>query len=54
MKVFLIGGTGLLGSEKLGVTEDDIDAAIGESMRLCADILDGRSDAIDMCAGIFH
>ena len=26
----------------LGVTEDDIDAAIGESMRLCAEILDGK------------
>lgn len=37
-----------LGCDKLGVTDDDIDAAIGESMRLCADIIDGRSDAIDM------
>ncbi len=37
-----------LGCLKLGVTEDDIDAAIGESMKLCADILDGKSKAIDM------
>lgn len=37
-----------LGCEKLGVTEDDIDAAIGESMGLCAEILDGKSNAIDM------
>ena len=32
-----------LGSVPLGVTEDDIDAAIGDSMKLCADILDGKA-----------
>jgi hypothetical protein len=37
-----------LGCEKLGVTEDDIDAAIGESMRLCAEILDGNSEVVDI------
>lgn len=34
--------------EKLGVQPDDIDAAIGESIRLCLDILDGRTKAIGM------
>ena len=29
-----------LGGVLLGVTEDDIDAAIGDSMRLCVEILD--------------
>ncbi len=37
-----------LGCEKLGVTEDDIEAAICESMQLCADILDGRTGAVGM------
>lgn len=31
-----------LGSTFLGVEEDDIDVAIGESIRLCVDILDGK------------
>lgn len=34
--------------EKLGVKPDDIDRAIGDSVKLCLDILDGKSDAIDM------
>jgi len=29
--------------EALGVTADDIEAAIGESIRLCLDILDGKA-----------
>lgn len=37
-----------LGCEPLGVEPDDIDAAIGESMRLCVAILDGRIRAIGM------
>ncbi len=37
-----------LGSEPLGVRPDDIDAAIGASIRLCLDILAGREQAIDM------
>lgn len=37
-----------LGSVPLGVTEDDIDAAIGDSMKLCADILDGKAKTICM------
>ena len=37
-----------LGCEPLGVEPDDIDAAIGDSMRLCAAILDGKANAIDM------
>ena len=37
-----------LGSVPLGVTEDDIDAAIGDSMKLCADILDGKAKTIGM------
>jgi dihydroflavonol-4-reductase len=37
-----------LGSEPLGVLPDDIDAAIGESIRLCVDVLDGRTQAIGM------
>ena len=43
MKVFMVGGTGLLGSEA-----DDIDAAIGDSMRLCTAILDGKAKTIGM------
>ena len=34
-----------LGSVPLGVTED---AAIGDSMKLCADILDGKAKTIGM------
>lgn len=37
-----------LGCEPLGVEPDDIDAAIGNSMRLCADILDGKAKTIGM------
>ena len=37
-----------LGCEKLGVQPDDIDAAIGDSIKLCLDILDGKSQTIDM------
>ena len=37
-----------LGSVPLGVTEDDIAAAIGDSMKLCADILDGKAKTIGM------
>ena len=37
-----------LGCEPLGVEEDDIDAAIGDSMRLCTAILDGKAKTIGM------
>ncbi len=37
-----------LGCDKLGVTEDDIDGAIGDSIRLCRDILEKRTEAIGM------
>ena len=37
-----------LGSVPLGVTENDIDAAIGDSIKLCADILDGKAKTIGM------
>lgn len=38
-----------LGCEPLGVQEDDIDAAIGESIKLCVDILDKKTtDVVDM------
>ena len=37
-----------LGCEPLGVESDDIDAAIGDSMRLCAAILDGKANTIGM------
>lgn len=37
-----------LGCDPLGVQADDIDAAIGDSVRLCAAILEGRSKAMDM------
>ena len=37
-----------LGSVPQGVTEDEIDAAIGDSMKLCADILDGKAKTIGM------
>lgn len=32
--------------EPLGVTDDDIDTAIGNSIRLCLDILDGKTETI--------
>ncbi len=38
-----------LGCVPLGVTDDDIDAAIGDSIKLCLDILDGKdTDIIGM------
>ena len=37
-----------LGCEPLGVTADDITGAIMDSMKLCADILDGKSASIGM------
>ncbi len=37
-----------LGCEPLGVQPDDIDAAIGQSIQLCLDVLDGKAKAIDM------
>lgn len=37
-----------LGCEPLGVEPDDIDAAIGQSIRLCLDVLDGRTETIGM------
>ncbi len=37
-----------LGCDALGVTPDDIDAAIGDSIELCLNILDGKADVIAM------
>ncbi len=37
-----------LGCAPLGVQPDDIDAAIGQSIQLCLDLLDGKTKAIDM------
>lgn len=37
-----------LGCDPLGVEPNDIDAAIGDSMRLCAAILDGKANTIGM------
>ncbi len=37
-----------LGCDPLGVGPDDLDAAIGESVRLCVDVLDGTSIPVDM------
>lgn len=37
-----------LGCEALGVEPDNIDAAIGDSIRLCLEILDGKAQTIDM------
>ena len=37
-----------LGCEPLGVKPDDIDAAIGESIKLCLDVLDGKTKTLDM------
>ncbi len=34
------------GCDFLGVQPDDIEAAIGDSVKLCADILDGKSKNI--------
>ncbi len=35
-----------LGCVPLGVKEDDMEAAIGDSIRLCVDILDGKAKNI--------
>ncbi len=37
-----------LGSVELGVTDDDLAAAIGDSMQLCAQIMDGKTKAEGM------
>ncbi len=37
-----------LGCEPLGVQPDDIDAAVGSSIRLCLDVLDGKAKTIGM------
>jgi len=37
-----------LGSVPLGVTDDDLDAAIGESMRMSLEILDNGTEAVEM------
>ena len=37
-----------LGCEPLGVEPDDIDAAIGDSVKLCLDVLDGKTKAVEM------
>ena len=37
-----------LGCEPLGVQPDDIDAAIGQSIQLCLEILDGKTQTIGM------
>jgi nucleoside-diphosphate-sugar epimerase len=39
---------GAIAARELGVEPDDVEAAIEESMRLCADIMDGRASAIGM------
>jgi len=39
-----------LGAEPLGVEPDDIEVAIGDSIKLCIDILDGKAEAISMKA----
>ena len=37
-----------LGCDKLHVEPDDIDAAIGDSIRLCIDVLDGKQKVMGM------
>ncbi len=37
-----------LGCDLLGVTPDDIDAAIGDSIKLCVDILDNNAETVAM------
>ncbi len=37
-----------LGCEKLGVQPDDIDAAIGDSIRLCMDIVNNKVETLGM------
>jgi len=36
--------------DELGVTNDDIDVAIGDSVKLCMDVIDGKEKLIDMKA----
>lgn len=36
--------------KELGVTDDDIDAAIGDSVKLCMEALEGKTEMIDMKA----
>lgn len=38
--------------DELGVTDDDIDAAIGESVRLSMDAVTGKKDLLDMSNGL--
>ena len=35
-----------LGCVLLGVEDDDIDSAIGDSVKLCVDILDGKAKTL--------
>lgn len=37
-----------LGCEPLGVLPDDIDAAIGDSVKLCMEVIKGRTEVVDM------
>jgi nucleoside-diphosphate-sugar epimerase len=37
-----------LGCDKLGVKQDDIDAAIGDSIRLCMDVVNNKADVLGM------
>ena len=37
-----------LGCEPLHVEEDDIDRAIGDSIKLCVDVLDGKAKVVGM------
>ncbi|MPN58991.1 hypothetical protein SDC9_206708 [bioreactor metagenome] len=39
-----------LGCDKLGVTGDDIDSAIGDSIKLSVEILDKKTPVVDMKA----
>ena len=36
------------GCEALGVTEDDIDAAIGDSILLCKSVIEGKAQVLGM------
>jgi hypothetical protein len=36
------------GCEALGVTDDDIDAAIGDSVLLCKDIIENKTETLGM------
>jgi hypothetical protein len=40
-----------LGCDPLGVKDDDIEKAIGESIRLAVDVLDGKVKAVGMKGG---